>query len=222
MDWENDPDPVPSAAWDRPLGWSGKKRSGEELTSSFYIKSHCMTRCVWSTVKLISAASWVILPLRSRFFFFLDDCHVFVVRWRWALWRTPFTWWRIKPRSCGLWSASTSTGSTMATSIRSACASTASSTPLWMEASPDIRRYCCRAQGGGAACNNDDCHTAVVTLTFLFHPLQQAFFDKDYISSHPEDTERITHLKDLMQEQVWPGLIWIYLGNTVSLINIYF
>lgn len=30
----------------------------------------------------------------------------------------------------------------------------------------------------------------------------QAFFDKDYISSHPEDTERITHLKDLMQEQV--------------------
>lgn len=32
--------------------------------------------------------------------------------------------------------------------------------------------------------------------------LQQAFFDKDYISSHAEDTERITHLKDLMQEQV--------------------
>uniref|UniRef100_A0A8D3D744 Dedicator of cytokinesis 3 n=1 Tax=Scophthalmus maximus TaxID=52904 RepID=A0A8D3D744_SCOMX len=31
---------------------------------------------------------------------------------------------------------------------------------------------------------------------------QEAFFDKDYISSHPEDTERITHLKDLMQEQV--------------------
>lgn len=31
---------------------------------------------------------------------------------------------------------------------------------------------------------------------------KQAFFDKDYISSHPEDTERITHLKDLMQEQV--------------------
>uniref|UniRef100_A0AAQ4QWB1 Dedicator of cytokinesis 3 n=1 Tax=Gasterosteus aculeatus aculeatus TaxID=481459 RepID=A0AAQ4QWB1_GASAC len=29
-----------------------------------------------------------------------------------------------------------------------------------------------------------------------------AFFDKDYISSHPEDAERITHLKDLMQEQV--------------------
>lgn len=32
--------------------------------------------------------------------------------------------------------------------------------------------------------------------------VQQAFFDKDYISSHAEDTERITHLKDLMQEQV--------------------
>uniref|UniRef100_A0A8C5DA76 Dedicator of cytokinesis protein 3-like n=1 Tax=Gouania willdenowi TaxID=441366 RepID=A0A8C5DA76_GOUWI len=31
---------------------------------------------------------------------------------------------------------------------------------------------------------------------------QEAFFDKDYINSHPEDTERITHLKDLMQEQV--------------------
>lgn len=33
----------------------------------------------------------------------------------------------------------------------------------------------------------------------------QAFFDKDYISSHPEDAERITHLKDLMQEQVGLG-----------------
>uniref|UniRef100_A0A8C7XIS9 Dedicator of cytokinesis 3 n=1 Tax=Oryzias sinensis TaxID=183150 RepID=A0A8C7XIS9_9TELE len=31
---------------------------------------------------------------------------------------------------------------------------------------------------------------------------QEAFFDKDYINSHPEDIERITHLKDLMQEQV--------------------
>uniref|UniRef100_A0AAQ5Y9G1 DOCKER domain-containing protein n=1 Tax=Amphiprion ocellaris TaxID=80972 RepID=A0AAQ5Y9G1_AMPOC len=31
---------------------------------------------------------------------------------------------------------------------------------------------------------------------------QEAFFDKEYISSHTEDTERITHLKDLMQEQV--------------------
>ncbi|MEQ2158835.1 hypothetical protein GOODEAATRI_016264 [Goodea atripinnis] len=31
---------------------------------------------------------------------------------------------------------------------------------------------------------------------------KRAFFDKDYISSHPEDTERITHLKDLMQELV--------------------
>jgi len=34
---------------------------------------------------------------------------------------------------------------------------------------------------------------------------QEAFFDKDYISGHPEDTERITHLKDLMQEQVRLG-----------------
>lgn len=148
--------------------------------------------------------------LPEWYFFYLTvfgDCHMFIVRWRWALWRMPFTWWRIKPRSCGLWSASTNTGSTTATSTRSACASTASSTPLWMEASLDIRRYYCGAQWGGAACNND-CQTDVVWQTFIFsfHPLRQAFFDKDYISSHPEDTERITHLKDLMQEQVWPGL----------------
>uniref|UniRef100_A0A8C7DXK5 Dedicator of cytokinesis 3 n=1 Tax=Oncorhynchus kisutch TaxID=8019 RepID=A0A8C7DXK5_ONCKI len=32
---------------------------------------------------------------------------------------------------------------------------------------------------------------------------QEAFFDKEYISSHPEDTEKITALKDLMQEQVY-------------------
>ncbi|GAA6106955.1 dedicator of cytokinesis protein 3 isoform X2 [Tachysurus ichikawai] len=31
---------------------------------------------------------------------------------------------------------------------------------------------------------------------------QEAFFDKDYISTHPEDTEKITQLKDLMQGQV--------------------
>ncbi|XP_034725347.1 dedicator of cytokinesis protein 3-like [Etheostoma cragini] len=31
---------------------------------------------------------------------------------------------------------------------------------------------------------------------------QEAFFDKEYIMSHPEDTEKITQLKDLMQEQV--------------------
>uniref|UniRef100_A0A3B3W117 Dedicator of cytokinesis 3 n=1 Tax=Poecilia latipinna TaxID=48699 RepID=A0A3B3W117_9TELE len=31
---------------------------------------------------------------------------------------------------------------------------------------------------------------------------QEAFFDKEYITSHPEDTEKITQLKDLMQEQV--------------------
>uniref|UniRef100_A0A3B4ENV6 Dedicator of cytokinesis 3 n=1 Tax=Pygocentrus nattereri TaxID=42514 RepID=A0A3B4ENV6_PYGNA len=31
---------------------------------------------------------------------------------------------------------------------------------------------------------------------------QEAFFDKDYISSHPEEMERITQLKELMQEQV--------------------
>lgn len=40
-------------------------------------------------------------------------------------------------------------------------------------------------------------------LTFVL--VQQAFFDKDYISSHAEDMERITHLKDLMQEQVGTG-----------------
>ncbi|XP_035392220.1 dedicator of cytokinesis protein 3-like isoform X4 [Electrophorus electricus] len=31
---------------------------------------------------------------------------------------------------------------------------------------------------------------------------QEAFFDKDYMSSHPEDMERIGQLKELMQEQV--------------------
>ncbi|KAM6981344.1 dedicator of cytokinesis protein 3 isoform 2-T2 [Aplochiton taeniatus] len=31
---------------------------------------------------------------------------------------------------------------------------------------------------------------------------QEAFFDKEYIASHPEDTDKITQLKDLMQEQV--------------------
>ncbi|XP_058855498.1 dedicator of cytokinesis protein 3-like isoform X10 [Acipenser ruthenus] len=31
---------------------------------------------------------------------------------------------------------------------------------------------------------------------------QEAFFDKDYITSHPEDAEKITQLKELMQEQV--------------------
>lgn len=42
------------------------------------------------------------------------------------------------------------------------------------------------------------CCVRLFNSSFLY----QAFFDKDYISSHPEDTERITHLKDLMQEQV--------------------
>ena len=32
--------------------------------------------------------------------------------------------------------------------------------------------------------------------------LSQAFFDKEYITSHPEDTEKVTQLKDQMQEQV--------------------
>uniref|UniRef100_A0A8C5A8L7 Dedicator of cytokinesis 3 n=1 Tax=Gadus morhua TaxID=8049 RepID=A0A8C5A8L7_GADMO len=31
---------------------------------------------------------------------------------------------------------------------------------------------------------------------------QEAFFDKEYITSHPEDTEKVTQLKDQMQEQV--------------------
>ncbi|XP_066526497.1 dedicator of cytokinesis protein 3 isoform X5 [Hoplias malabaricus] len=31
---------------------------------------------------------------------------------------------------------------------------------------------------------------------------QEAFFDKEYIGTHPEDTEKITALKDLMQDQV--------------------
>uniref|UniRef100_A0AAR2JSH2 Dedicator of cytokinesis 3 n=1 Tax=Pygocentrus nattereri TaxID=42514 RepID=A0AAR2JSH2_PYGNA len=31
---------------------------------------------------------------------------------------------------------------------------------------------------------------------------QEAFFDKEYIGTHPEDTEKITQLKDLMQDQV--------------------
>lgn len=36
---------------------------------------------------------------------------------------------------------------------------------------------------------------------FFFLSLQ-AFFDKDYITKHPGDAEKITQLKDLMQEQV--------------------
>lgn len=39
-----------------------------------------------------------------------------------------------------------------------------------------------------------------VFLTWPF--LSQAFFDKDYISKHPGDAEKIAQLKDLMQEQV--------------------
>jgi len=35
----------------------------------------------------------------------------------------------------------------------------------------------------------------------FFFPLQ-AFFDKDYITKHPGDAEKITQLKELMQEQV--------------------
>ncbi|KAJ3586458.1 hypothetical protein NHX12_012856, partial [Muraenolepis orangiensis] len=31
---------------------------------------------------------------------------------------------------------------------------------------------------------------------------QEAFFDKEYIASHPEDTEKVTQLKEQMQEQV--------------------
>lgn len=50
--------------------------------------------------------------------------------------------------------------------------------------------------------------------------LQQAFFDKDYISSHPEDTERITHLKDLMQEQVRLSAEFNHIWN--SYLNILF
>lgn len=39
-----------------------------------------------------------------------------------------------------------------------------------------------------------------VFLTWPF--LSQAFFDKDYITKHPGDAEKITQLKELMQEQV--------------------
>ncbi|PNJ32384.1 DOCK3 isoform 2 [Pongo abelii] len=35
---------------------------------------------------------------------------------------------------------------------------------------------------------------------------QEAFFDKDYINKHPGDAEKITQLKELMQEQEFPGL----------------
>lgn len=38
---------------------------------------------------------------------------------------------------------------------------------------------------------------------FLKWPLlSQAFFDKDYITKHPGDAEKIAQLKELMQEQV--------------------
>ncbi|KAG5836573.1 hypothetical protein ANANG_G00256770 [Anguilla anguilla] len=39
-------------------------------------------------------------------------------------------------------------------------------------------------------------------INLLSMCLNGAFFDKEYISGHPEDTEKITQLKDLMQEQV--------------------
>jgi hypothetical protein len=68
---------------------------------------------------------------------------------------------------------------------------------------------------------------------FLFWVLSlpQAFFDKEYIGSHAEDTEKITALKDLMQEQVsetprtrdwsclWAGMAALptALSNVVSL-----
>lgn len=39
-------------------------------------------------------------------------------------------------------------------------------------------------------------------VLFMSLALLQAFFDKDYISSHPEEMERINQLKELMQEQV--------------------
>lgn len=41
-----------------------------------------------------------------------------------------------------------------------------------------------------------------IKFDFAFFLRLQAFFDKEYITSHPEDTEKITQLKDLMQEQV--------------------
>lgn len=41
-----------------------------------------------------------------------------------------------------------------------------------------------------------------ITECVCFSCGAQAFFDKEYITSHPEDTDKITQLKDLMQEQV--------------------
>lgn len=44
-------------------------------------------------------------------------------------------------------------------------------------------------------------HLPVNKRHFFFFFLQ-AFFDKDYITKHPGDAEKITQLKELMQEQV--------------------
>lgn len=40
------------------------------------------------------------------------------------------------------------------------------------------------------------------TVSLIWPFLSQAFFDKDYITKHPGDAEKITQLKELMQEQV--------------------
>lgn len=58
-------------------------------------------------------------------------------------------------------------------------------------------------------------HWSTGTLQFLTEdnvPCLQAFFDKDYISSHPEDSDKITQLKDLMQEQVRCWSLFSHLG----------
>lgn len=56
VDWENNPDPLPSSPWDLPLGRGGKKRSGEKLKCLlFHLMLHSLADegcLIASSVKL--------------------------------------------------------------------------------------------------------------------------------------------------------------------------
>lgn len=47
LDWENDPDPLPTSPWDLPLGGGGKERSGEAQS---LILSHLKLHMVFLTL----------------------------------------------------------------------------------------------------------------------------------------------------------------------------
>ncbi len=59
VDWENNPDPLPSSSWDLPLGGGGKERSGEELKRSSYTAhaaswgTGSLKPCAWGSMKCV-------------------------------------------------------------------------------------------------------------------------------------------------------------------------